>query len=373
MKKLLLLIFCSLTSFTILGQNTRLIKGVVFDENDVPLKGATVSCVGTSDNTITNENGVFNLLVSPYAKKINISLEGYLPLSAEIDGSYLILKLSIDKNYAYKKLVETEAKIKAEEQARIAQQKEAEEKAKTEEQARIAQQKEAEEKAKAEEKARIAQQKEAEEKAKAEEKARIAQQKETEKKAKAEERRAQYAKQQSGFASLLDLNYRFPLNSLSGNLGVSYIAGYRFNNMSYLGLGAGLNYFFNSPITQIKINSSFGIPLTNSQISIPIYAYFRINFINKQITPFFAISAGYEFSEKKTTNLDLCNIEYNTSNIFVNPQIGVNYRISIKTSLYLALGFQAFSMPYCAEHTGYNAKITQKVGYGVDFHLGFSF
>ena len=355
MKKLLLLIFCSLTSFTILGQNTRLIKGVVFDENDVPLKGATVSCVGTSDNTITNENGVFNLLVSPYAKKINISLEGYLPLSAEIDGSYLILKLSIDKNYAYKKLVETEAKIKAEEQARIAQQKEAEEKAKTEEQARIAQQKEAEEKAKAEEKARIAQQKE------------------TEKKAKAEERRAQYAKQQSGFASLLDLNYRFPLNSLSGNLGVSYIAGYRFNNMSYLGLGAGLNYFFNSPITQIKINSSFGIPLTNSQISIPIYAYFRINFINKQITPFFAISAGYEFSEKKTANLDLCNIEYNTSNIFVNPQIGVNYRISIKTSLYLALGFQAFSMPYCAEHTGYNAKITQKVGYGVDFHLGFSF
>ena len=143
--------------------------------------------------------------------------------------------------------------------------------------------------------------------------------------------------------------------------------------MSYLGLGAGLNYFFNSPITQIKINSSFGIPLTNSQISIPIYAYFRINFINKQITPFFAISAGYEFSGKKTANLDLCNIEYNTSNIFVNPQIGVNYRISLKTSLYLALGFQAFSMPYCAEHTGYNAIITQKVGYGVDFHLGFSF
>lgn len=480
MRKILFLLFCSVVSLAAFGQASRTVRGVVFDDKDIPLQGVTVSVVGSPDvSTQSDENGLFEMNVSPYAKYVEASMEGYITKSAEIDGTYLVFKLKIDKNYAKKKAkaeeeariaaekeaeakakaeaeerarieaqreaqakaeaeekariaaameAEAKAKAKAEEQARIAAEKEAKAKAKAEEEARIAAEKEAAAKAKAEEQARIAAKKEAEAKAKAEEKARIAAQKEAEAKAKAkaeeeariaarkeaeakakaeaEERariaarkeaeakakaeakaerdriakieaekiRKEYALKQSGFASMIDVSYRMPIGSdFSSNLGLSYTAGYRLNNAIYVGAGVGLNYFTNNKPLQLAVEAPQGVALSPSAISIPVFAYFRSNFINGRFSPFFALAAGYELAGKQTLHLDLYDVEYATSSFFVNPQLGINFRTTLTTSIYLAVGFQGYVTPCCPSHTGYNAHIKQVFTPGVDIHLGFTF
>ena len=462
MRKILFLLFCSVVSLAAFGQASRTVRGVVFDDKDIPLQGVTVSVVGSPDvSTQSDENGLFEMNVSPYAKYVEASMEGYITKSAEIDGTYLVFKLKIDKNYAKKKAkaeeeariaaekeaeakakaeaeerarieaqreaqakaeaeekariaaameAEAKAKAKAEEQARIAAEKEAVAKAKAEEQARIAAKKEAEAKAKAEEKARIAAQKEAEAKAKAkaeeeariaarkeaeakakaeaEERARIAARKEAEAKAKAEAKaerdriakieaekiRKEYARKQSGFASMIDVSYRMPIGSdFSSNLGLSYTAGYRLNNAIYVGAGVGLNYFTNNKPLQLAVEAPQGVVLSPSAISIPVFAYFRANFINGRFSPFFALAAGYELAGKQTLHLDLYDVEYATSSFFVNPQLGINFRTTLTTSIYLAVGFQGYVTPCCPSHTGYNAHIKQVFTPGVDIHLGFTF
>ena len=120
MRKILFLLFCSVVSLAAFGQASRTVRGVVFDDKDIPLQGVTVSVVGSPDvSTQSDENGLFEMNVSPYAKYVEASMEGYITKSAEIDGTYLVFKLKIDKNYAKKK-------AKAEEEARIAAEKEAE-------------------------------------------------------------------------------------------------------------------------------------------------------------------------------------------------------------------------------------------------------
>lgn len=386
-RKISLILLCCIASLTIVAQNTRLVKGVVFSDQEIPLKGATITLVGMPGSTQTDENGLFEFSVSPYAKQVEATCEGYFPKKAEIDGTYLIFKLKVDKKYAQKKAKEEEAarkaaqkeakaKAKAEEQARLAAEKGTKEKAQAAEQARLTAERKARQEAetKTKEQAHIAAQHNAE--AKAEEQARLAAEKaERDSLAKiaAEKRRIEYAKQQSGFASMIDVSYRLPFNAASGNIGASYTAGYRISNTLYVGAGVGVNYFLNSQPSQVSIDTPHGVALNPSAITIPVFAYFRANFMNARFSPFFALAAGYELGSKQTLNLDLYSVEYTTGGFFANPQIGINYRTSLKTSLYLSIGFQAYTMPHCIEHTGYNATISQELAYGLDIHLGFTF
>ena len=409
-RKISLLVLCCIASLTIVAQNTRLVKGVVFSDQEIPLKGATITLIGMPGSTQTDENGLFEFSVSPYAKQVEATCEGYLSQKAEIDGTYLIFKLKVDKKYAKQKAkeeeearkaaqkeaeakakAEEEARIaaqKAEEQARIATQREAEAKVKAEEEARIAAQREAEAKAKAEEEARIAAQKaeeqariaaqrEAEAKAQAEEQARLAAEKaerDSIAKIAAEKRHTEYAQQRPGFASMIDLSYRLSLTTgYSNNMGLNYIAGYRINNTLLVGAGVGVNLYTDATPSSLTIENIQGTPLKPSSISVPVFAYFRYNFINTQCSPFFALAAGYEISDQQELELELLKIKYNTGGLFVNPQVGVNFRTTLNTSLYLAVGFQGYTMPYCIEHTGYNATLKPSMAYGVDVHLGFAF
>ena len=185
--KRLLLIICTILPMVCMAQN-RIVKGVVFNADGSPLAGITVSAENSTTSTQSSDGGQFEMTVSPYTKYVVATAEGYLTARAEIDGSFLVLTLKVDKKYI-------ENKLKAEEEARLAAEKEAKAKAKAEEEARLAAEKEAKAKAKAEEEARLAAEKEArlaaekeaKAKAKAEEEARLAAEKEVLAKANAEE------------------------------------------------------------------------------------------------------------------------------------------------------------------------------------------
>lgn len=131
MKKTILLVLCAAMSLLAAAQNTRMVQGVVFNEADVPMEGVTLSSVGLPASCVTGENGTFQLYVSPYAKKVEASMEGYISQTAEIDGSYLVFKLKVDREYVRRKAL-------AEAAARQAAEQEAAAKAKAEEEARLA-------------------------------------------------------------------------------------------------------------------------------------------------------------------------------------------------------------------------------------------
>ena len=185
----------------LVAQNTRSAQGIVFDQNGVPMAEAKLTTVGFNSSALTGADGTFNITVSPYAKFIEVSKEGYLPVQVEIDGSYLIVRLKVDKKYAENKAkAEEEARKAAEaEKARLAaeaeaarlaaekaeqERKAAEERKRIEEEKRIAAEKAAAEKA---ERDRLA----AEAKAKAEEEKRIAAEKAAAEKAEAAKRAAE--------------------------------------------------------------------------------------------------------------------------------------------------------------------------------------
>ena len=185
-----------------MAQGGRTVKGVVLDEKNMPIAGATINVVNSDVSATTEANGTFTLVAPTYATEIEASAEAYISTRLVIDGSYLMFKLKVDKAYAAAKAkAEEQARIEAERKAeaeRVAAEREAAAKARAEEQARVAAEREAAAKAKAEEDARIEAERKAEAervaaereaylKARAEEQARAAAEREAAAKAKAEE------------------------------------------------------------------------------------------------------------------------------------------------------------------------------------------
>ena len=419
MKRLLLLL-CVMLPCVSMAQG-RIVKGIVFGPNDTPFEGVVVCVVGSTESTTTDKGGNFELSVSPYATFVEAKMEGFITTRAEIDGSFLMIRLKQDKKYweekakaeAAERLAAEKAeaaRLKAEEEARIAEQKRIEaerlaaEKAeaarlKAEEEARIAEQKRIEaerlaaEKAeaarlKAEEDSRLAEQKRIEaerlaaEKAetariKTEEEARIAEQKriEAEKKlAEKLERREQWSETQKGYASIVEYESftGFGEKSIFSNSGVKYIAGYKLNNQLFLGAGLGVNLNYHSGMVDY-LQLSDGCYLNPSLISLPIFAYFRVNILNRRCSPFIAAAGGVSFSPKQTIHFIVGDAKYSNLSPFINPQLGINFRISTYRSIYLATGLQFRSVPYCIKYNVHNATIKPVSGCGLTLQLGFMF
>lgn len=497
MRKSILALVCMLLTTAAVAQSTRVVRGFAYKDDGSPLVGVTIKAVGEDVAAHSVQGGIFELKVSPYAKYVEASYEGYISAQAEIDGSVIIFRLKVDKKYAEAQAkaeaerlaaekaaaekaeaervaaekaaaAKAEAERKAEEQARIAAQKAAEAEAKAaaerkaaeeraeaerkaaEEKARIAEEKRlAAEKAKAEkeEQARLAaeakaeaERKAAEEKARieaekariAEEKARLAEEKRlaTEKaaaeKEAAERAEAEFAKQArleqerlkeaeklalqeekrakeeallqkkraqaeardekakvwkeasvKGYRSLVEFSFMMD-TELMPSYNLHYIGGYQINNLFYVGLGVGASLHgsaFGEAPRWSKEPQDYALSL--GYVNIPVFAYFRANFINRRCSPFFALAAGYKFGPKHDFAMPWQNTneKYSTSGLLVNPQLGVNFRMTKKADIYLAAGFNLQQLPMfdASQSTMFDAKFYKKFAYGFDIRLGFTF
>ena len=54
-------------------------------------------------------------------------------------------------------------------------------------------------------------------------------------------------------------------------------------------------------------------------------------------------------------------------------RVGINYRITPKSSLYLSIGFNLYTMSKCIDNTGYSATFKHSLYYSTDIHIGFTF
>lgn len=363
MKRFILILFCIIASTMAMAQGGRTVKGVVLNDKNKPIAGATITAVNSDASTISGDDGSFILVAPTYAREIEVTADGYISLRLEIDGSYLMFKLKVDKNYYA-------AKLKAQEEARIAAEKEAAAKVKAEKEARIAAEKEAAAKVKAEEDARIAAEKKAEAERIAKKKAEIA----AANKEKRDALKMEFAKHIKGYESYVNVSYNMMSNNES-YAGVDYIGGYRINNNFFLGAGVGANAQIIEPpynrLGPIVIDES--VVLSHGAFYFPVYAHFRAQLLNRRCTPFLALSAGYNISLPDSFDLELTSINYNPSGVFINPQVGVTYRIKPKLSIYCAAGFNASIIPKCIDNTGYSATIKQNFKYGININLGISF
>ena len=363
-----------------IAQNGRVIKGSVYNENREPIARAIIQARGNSFET--KSDGSFMITVPSNTIEVTASAEGYLPLTLEIDGSYMVFDLEVDKKYraarekerqeAEKRAAEEAA---AKEKARIAAEKRAAEEAAAKEKARIAAQKQAEAE-------RIAKEKEAVAKAKAEEAARIAAQKQAEAERIAKEKeavakakselKAQIAEEckthTSGFASVADFSFAIGDEMYAG---VEYIAGYRINNHYFVGLGVGANLGFGIENSTLRLGE-YG-KLSRGNYYFPAFAHFRANIINGRFSPYAALSAGVNIGMPQTLFLDLVKTKYNTLGAFINPQVGVSYRLTPKFGIFAAVGFNCFTAPECIENTGYSATIRQSFIYNININLGVTF
>jgi len=79
-----------LSAFSIAPDQARLISGTVSDEAGIPMAGVTVVVKGTSNGTVTDLNGTYQLQVNPEAKFLVFSYIGYETEEVKISRSNLI-------------------------------------------------------------------------------------------------------------------------------------------------------------------------------------------------------------------------------------------------------------------------------------------
>ena len=95
-KRIFNLCLCTLlafvTAFPTFAQNAQTYKGVIVDEAEEPIIGASVKVVGTTTGTITDLNGKFVVNV-PAGKQVEISYIGYIPqVISNLKQTKIILK-----------------------------------------------------------------------------------------------------------------------------------------------------------------------------------------------------------------------------------------------------------------------------------------
>ena len=268
-----------------------------------------------------------------------------------------------------------QARKMAEEKARLA-----EEKRRLEEEKRLATEKvEAEKQLKderlaVEDKARLA-----EEKRLAAEKAMVEKQLKAEaRKAKAEPWKEAKLK---GYRSYVEASFAIDFDLMPA-YSLHYIGGYQINNCLFVGLGTGVYADGNEnrkdgPLADKGVTTEMKMAnegLALNMVNVPIFFHFRANFVDRRCSPFFALSAGYRWSTNRKLPMPFQqSISYATSGFFATPQIGVDFRMNKRSSIYLSAGFNVEQKPVLTEYSATSVKYRQGLMYGAKLTLGFTF
>lgn len=135
----------------------------------------------------------------------------------------------------------------------------------------------------------------------------------------------------------------------------SIINGYRFNPYISLGVGTGLRYGSIS-----NYDNEF------DNIYLPIFADFRVNFINRKVTPYISLDLGSAY------NLSVSDED---PGVFFNPTIGVKFKFTQRLGLNLGIGYdlQAIKCSNSDNYYSYYDETTDETSGTVCFNIGFSF
>jgi len=112
-----------------------------------------------------------------------------------------------------------------------------------------------------------------------------------------------------GYKGFVDAGYTFADDDFE-RVEISTSHGYQFNNYFFVGAGAGYHYYPSDYV---------------DGYAVPIFANFRANFINKNITPFADIKTGYSVGDLE--------------GFYSYAGVGVRFGLANKKAINLTLGF----------------------------------
>ena len=121
--------------------------------------------------------------------------------------------------------------------------------------------------------------------------------------------------------------------------GLEYIGGIRFSNLFFLGAGIGINFHSFSDDFDLSYSDAVGlycVDCPENLVSVPLYLHTRLYFTDTRCQPFFALSIGGQITGRKDAKFH--KAYYNPSCFMINPQLGINYQLNDKLSMYLTAG-----------------------------------
>lgn len=140
-----------------------------------------------------------------------------------------------------------------------------------------------------------------------------------------------------GYRGFVDFGYTLGVGDFGKNVdrvSLTTSHGYQIIPQLFAGVGVGVNYFYDE--------EAFGLP---------IFAHFRSDILNNDITPFVELKVGYSLLDVK--------------GFYLNPAIGCRFSVSDNIALNLSLGYTVQKADYV-----YFGK--QNCG-GLDFRFGIDF
>jgi hypothetical protein len=151
----------------------------------------------------------------------------------------------------------------------------------------------------------------------------------------------------SGYKGIAELDYLFGVGYYGiGRLEVNIINGYQFNPYFSLGLGTGFRWYSISGYNAVLI---------------PIFADFRVNFMDNKISPYFSLGLGYSLEATDG---------FNGVGVLLKPSIGVNFKVTEKIFMHTGIGYEMQKMKYYDYY--YNSiGILNSGGFGFNFGVSF--
>lgn len=149
----------------------------------------------------------------------------------------------------------------------------------------------------------------------------------------------------SGYKGIAELDYLFGVGYYGiGRLEVNIINGYQFNPYFSLGLGTGFRWYSISGYNAVLI---------------PIFADFRVNFMDNKVSPYFSLGIGYSFDATDS---------FSGLGILAKPSLGVTIKVSEKLVMHTGLGYEMQKINY------YDYSSINKINLGgFGFNFGVSF
>lgn len=145
---------------------------------------------------------------------------------------------------------------------------------------------------------------------------------------------------QQGYRGFADFSYTLGIGDWGKNhdrVGIMTSHGYQIAPQFFAGLGVGFNYYFNGH---------------DEATSLPVFAHFRSDILENEITPYVDLRVGYSFLDVK--------------GFYINPSVGCRFELNDNLGLNVGIGYTMQQ----AEYVFFNGK--KNCG-GLDFRFGIDF
>ena len=116
-----------------------------------------------------------------------------------------------------------------------------------------------------------------------------------------------------GYRGFTDFSYTLGVGDWGKNhdrVGIMTSHGYQIAPQFFAGVGVGFNYYYSE---------------YDESMSLPVFAHFRSDILNNEVTPYVALRVGYSFLDIK--------------GIYINPSLGCRIELSDHVGLNFGVGY----------------------------------